>query len=63
MASQNLRFQVQLVPLHQGIEFRFKEEEGAADYTETMAMTMRRHSHEDCLRGGAVQVEFSLPIA
>ena len=34
-----------------GIEFRFKEEESAADYTEGIAMTMRRYSHEDVLRG------------
>ena len=33
------------------IEFRFKEEEGAAEYTEMLAMTMRKHSREDCLAG------------
>ena len=33
------------------IEFRFKEEEGAAEYTEMLAMTMRKRSREDCLAG------------
>ena len=41
------------------IEFRFKEEEGAADYTEAMAMTMRRYAHEDVLRGEYVHDEFA----
>ena len=41
-----------------GIEFRFKEEEGAAEYTETLAMSMRRFSHEDCLRGDYLYDEY-----
>ena len=42
-----------------GIEFRFKEEEGAADYTEALAMTMRRYAHEDCLRGDYLFHEYA----
>lgn len=42
-----------------GIEFRFKEEEGAADYTEALAMTMRRYAHEDCLRGDYLFDEYA----
>ena len=34
-----------------GIEFRFKEEEGSAEYAESLAMTMRRFEREDVLRG------------
>ena len=41
------------------IEFRFKEEEGAADYTEMLAMTMRRYAHQDCLRGDYLFDEFA----
>ena len=41
-----------------GIEFRFKEEEGAAEYTEMLAMTMRRFEHEDVLRGEYAFDEF-----
>ena len=41
------------------IEFRFKEEEGAADYTEMLAMTMRRYAHQDCLRGDYLFDEYA----
>mmetsp|Transcript_29866 Transcript_29866/g.74068 ORF Transcript_29866/g.74068 Transcript_29866/m.74068 type:complete len:953 (+) Transcript_29866:90-2948(+) len=41
-----------------GIEFRFKEEEGAADYTESLAMTMRRYGHRDCLQGDYIYDEY-----
>ena len=41
-----------------GIEFRFKEEEGAAEYTEMLAMTMRRFEHADVLRGEYAFDEF-----
>ena len=41
-----------------GIEFRFKEEEGAAEYTEMLAMTMRKHAREDCLAGDYLYEEY-----
>ena len=41
-----------------GIEFRFKEEEGASEYAEMLAMTMRRFEHADVLRGEYACDEF-----
>ena len=42
------------------IEFKFKEEEGAAEYTEALAMTMRKYDHENVLRGEYLYEEFSV---
>lgn len=42
------------------IEFKFKEEEGAAEYTEALAMTMRKYEHEDVLRGEYLYDDFSV---